>query len=178
MVCPMCITAAIVVSPGTRADGWLHSFQLRKLQPVQREGATHIPTKGVGVSRKSAGVHGPRGARSTLATSIAAAKQAPARRAHARCGPLPHCLSTPGSLPPSPPRPQANAPAIAAAASGAAAAKVAYDKRDSIAKGGRGAARGAGAGGGGEGRQQVARMVVGKDSLPPVVALTRDDGDD
>jgi hypothetical protein len=62
---------------------------------------------------------------------------------------------------------QANAPAIAAAASGAAAAKLAYDRRDNVAKGGRSLLRNAN--GEGRGQQQVARMVVEREQLPPVV---------
>jgi hypothetical protein len=67
---------------------------------------------------------------------------------------------------------QANAPAIVAATTGAAAAKLAYDRRDGLARGGRGAAPrpGGAAGAADGGRPAVARLLVRARDLPPVVS--------
>jgi hypothetical protein len=66
---------------------------------------------------------------------------------------------------------QANAPAIAAACSGAAAAKLAYDRRDGIARRGEQLLHRGGAGG----APQVSRLVVDREQLPPVVVSYLDD---
>jgi hypothetical protein len=123
MVCPLCITAAIMVS----------SSKGRGVDLVSGRRRRSLPSELVPIPPNPPPPHTP-------------------------LPPQTHILQPT----------QANAPVIAAAASGAAAAKMAYDRRDAAAPGGRHLPHRAA----GKHEPRVARIIVERAQLPPVTGTS------